>query len=53
MLKSSGKPGLLLKLGTWVCVCMRQSQLNARMKRHIRPRLFGGLACWCDRSEAE
>jgi hypothetical protein len=53
MLKSSGRPSLLLKIGGWVCICIRQRELNENLKQRLRPRMIGGLACWCDKSASD
>ena len=51
MLKSVGKPALLVKLGVWRCMCMRKKALNAVLLSRIRRFDLLGLACWCDRSD--
>ena len=51
MLKSLGKPALLLKLGRMRCVCMRSTCLDDALKACIRPLVFFGYACWCDRPD--
>ena len=49
MLTSSGKPALLIKLGRWLCMCMRNKQMNDELRARIRPLVFGRYACWCDK----
>lgn len=51
MLKSLGKPALLLKLGELRCMCVRSKFLDDALKARIRPLAFFGLACWCDRPD--
>ena len=51
MLKAIGKPALLLKLGTWRCICMRNKRLDDGLRTRVRPLVFLGYACWWDRSE--
>jgi hypothetical protein len=51
MLKSLGKPALLLKLGRMRCVCMRSTCLDDALKACIRPLVFFGYACWSDRPD--
>jgi len=53
VLKSAGKPALLLKLGTWRCVCMRSTSLDEGFMAVIRPLLFCGYACWCDKPDLD
>jgi hypothetical protein len=49
MLRSIGRT-LKLRLGRRVCVCMRDMSLSDGLRDRIRPFVFGGIACWCDRS---
>ncbi len=51
MLKSLGKPALLLKMGAWRCLCMRRRYLDAELVARIRPFALLGYACWCDRAD--
>jgi len=51
MLKSAGTPALLLKLGTWRCMCMRNASLDEGLRARIRPLVFCGYACWCDKRD--
>ena len=51
MLKSIGKPELFMRLGTRVCVCMRKKRLGRSLRERIRPKVFGGYACWCDKPD--
>jgi hypothetical protein len=53
MLKSIGRPALLLKLGKWRCMCMRRSRLDEGLSARIRPLFFCGYACWCDRPDLD
>ncbi|MCG6968113.1 MAG: hypothetical protein LJE59_16560 [Chromatiaceae bacterium] len=52
MLKNIGKVSILLRLGSRVCVCLRNDRLDPRLRARIRPLVIGGLAFWCDRSTA-
>lgn len=52
MLKSIGKPSLLLKLGKWLCVCMPSRLMDEELRTRIRPLIFGGYAWWCDKPGA-
>lgn len=52
-MKSVGKPALLLKLGTWRCVCMRGTRLDEGFRAIIRPLLLCGYACWCDKPDLD
>jgi hypothetical protein len=52
MLKSIGKPSLLLKLGSLRCVCMPNRLMDDTLRSRIRPLVFGGYAWWCDRPDA-
>jgi len=49
MLKSSGK-ALTLRFGRRVFVCLRNNRIDAGLRARIRPFVFGGFACWSDRS---
>ena len=49
MLKSLGKPTLFLKLRSRICVCMRNSLMSDQLRDRIRPKVFAGYACWCDK----
>lgn len=51
MLKSAGTPALLLKLGTWRCMCIRNASLDEGLRARIRPLVFCGYACWCDKQD--
>jgi hypothetical protein len=53
MLKSIGKPALLLKFGTWRCICIRNKRLGDGIRSLIRPLLFFGYACWCDKPDID
>lgn len=53
MLSSNGKPLLLLKFGTWLCVCVRNKRIEDGLRVRIRPWVFAGYACWCDRPNAD
>lgn len=53
VLKSVGKPALLLKLRTWRCVCMRSTSLDEGFRAIIRPLLLCGYACWCDKPDRD
>jgi hypothetical protein len=50
MLKSTGRPSLLLRLGRWVCTCLPQRALDPHLRDRVRPLRLGRLACWCDRT---
>jgi hypothetical protein len=50
MLKSIGKPSLLLKLGSLRCVCMPNRLMDDALRTRIRPLVFGGFAWWCDKA---
>lgn len=52
MLKVVGRPALFARFGRLVCVCMRNKLLSDEFRTRVRPLLFAGLACWCDRSES-
>ena len=49
MLKSSGK-ALMLRFGRRVFVCLRSNRIDPGLRARIRPFVFGGFACWSDRS---
>jgi hypothetical protein len=51
MLKSIGKPALLLKLGSLRCVCMPNKLMDDALRMRIRPLIFGGFALWCDKPD--
>lgn len=51
MLKSLGKPAMLLKLGALRCVCIRNKSLDATLRARVRPLVLLGYACWCDRPD--
>lgn len=51
MLKSIGKPALLLKLGSRRCVCMPNKSMDDALRMRIRPLIFGGFAWWCDKPD--
>ena len=53
MLKSLGKPSLLLKLGAWRCMCLRSQRLSDGLRASIRPFYLFGYACWCDRLDID
>ena len=48
-MKSIGRPSLLLRLGERLCVCVRHARMDKGLKDRVRPLVFGGYACWCDR----
>lgn len=50
MLKASERPGLLLRLGKRLCVCMRNRSLDRELRGRIRPFVIGRFACWCDKA---
>lgn len=50
MLKNIGKYSLLLRWGQRIFVCMPNRRLGDGMRERIRPYVFGGLACWTDKS---
>jgi hypothetical protein len=50
VLKNSIRTSLLLKLGSRVCVCLRNDQMDPRMRARIRPFVIGWFACWFDKS---
>jgi len=52
MLKNKGKASLLFKLGTRVCVCLRNNRMDAGLRARIRPLVIGWFACWCDKTPA-
>jgi hypothetical protein len=52
MLKNNGKASLLLKLGSRVCVCLRNNRMDAGLRARIRPFIIGWYACWFDKEAA-
>jgi hypothetical protein len=52
ILKNGIKTSLLLKLGRRVCVCLRNDQMDDRLRARIRPFVIGWFACWFDKSPA-
>jgi len=50
MLKSIGKPSLLLKLGSRRCICMPNRLMDDTLRTRIRPLVFGGYAWWWDKA---
>ena len=51
MLKSIGKPALLIKLGVWRCMCLRRKSLDDGLRSRVRPFDFLGFSCWCDKAD--
>lgn len=52
ILKNGIKTSLLLKLGSRVCVCLRNDLIDDRLRARIRPFVIGWFACWFDKSTA-
>ncbi len=52
MLKTIGNMGFFLRLRSRIFACMRNDQLEPSLRDRIRPFIFGGYACWFDRSDA-
>jgi len=52
VLKNSGRASLLLKLGSRVCVCLRNSSMDDGLRARIRPFIIGWYACWFDKRTA-
>ena len=52
ILKNGIKTSLLLKLGSRVCVCLRNDRLDDSLRARIRPFVIGWFACWFDKSPA-
>lgn len=52
-LESLGKALLLLRFGRHICICLPSRRLSQGLRDRIRPLVFGGVACWCDRSSAD
>lgn len=52
VLKNAGRASLLLRLGSRVCICLRNDRMDAGLRARIRPRVIGWLACWCDKETA-
>jgi len=52
VLKNGIRTSLLLKLGTRVCVCLRNDKMDPRIRASVRPFVIGWFACWFDKSPA-
>lgn len=52
MLKPGKKVSFLARFGRWVCVCLPDRRLDDDLRARIKPLVFAGLACWCDKSQA-
>lgn len=52
MLKSVGKPSLLLKWGKRYWICMRSERLDDGLRNRIRPLAFGGYVFWFEKADA-
>ena len=51
MLKTVGKPALLVKIGAWRCICIRNTSLDDGLRARVRPLVLCGYACWCDKPD--
>jgi hypothetical protein len=51
MLKSLGKPPLVLKLGSRRYVCLPNRLMDDALRSRIRPKIFGGYAWWWDKPD--
>ena len=52
ILRNGIRTTLLLKLGSRVCVCLRNDHMDDDVRARIRPFVIGSFACWFDRSPA-
>ncbi|MGB5569826.1 MAG: hypothetical protein WBM81_11040 [Sedimenticolaceae bacterium] len=52
VLKNAGKASLLLRLGSRVCVCLRNDRMDDGLRARIRPVVIGWFACWFDKGAA-
>ena len=52
MLKSIGKPSLLLKWRKRYWICMRSERLDDGLRSRIRPLTFGGYVFWFEKADA-
>lgn len=52
VLRNGIRTSLLLKLGRRVCVCLRNDEMDSRLRARIRPFVIGWFACWIDKSPA-
>ncbi len=52
MLRSIGKPSLLLKLGARRCVFLPIRYMDEALRSRIRPMIIGRYAMWCDKPDA-
>jgi hypothetical protein len=48
MLKSLGKATMHWRFGRWMCVCLRNKQMDAGLRARVRPYDLGWFSCWCD-----
>ena len=52
ILRNGIRTTLLLKLGSRVCVCLRNDHMDDNIRARIRPFVIGWFACWFDKSPA-
>lgn len=51
MLRGRGDVRLLLTFRRWICVCVRDAELDERLRAGLKTWCFAGMTCWCDRRD--